>query len=282
MAETENKKSKLTEKLARVARGAPSRIGFGAAAELPVPSLVLVAQVPPQPELMQAASSKGADALLLDIGPSGDMVGSSLTIERQALQSVHQARPDVLLGVLLPAEAPADCGPFAAWEEIDYCVAPVRRAPASILRSSTVGTFLSLDLRYPLPLARAASALPVEGIVIENSKAEPGSLTLEDLVRYRLLADVIAKPIIAAAGSWLAPDDLVHLRDQGIEGVLVPAGATASETEARIGAFRQAIDALGTAPARSRRDWGRAVVLPRVGSFGVPSVEEPEEPDEDE
>ncbi len=276
MADSEDKKSKLGEKLARVARGAPARIGFGATPGPKVPSLVLIVQVPTEAGVASAAVGAGADALLLEVAPGGRP-------DAQAIEGLRRAVPELPLGLAF-----GDAGDLSACREVagddstDFYVAPLHSVPASILGASDRKMFLALDLRYLPHLARGVSGLPVQGAVIENERRGKGPLRLEDVLRYRLLADLISKPLIAAGGKWLHPDELVHLRDQGIEGVLVQASGSPAEVGERVGAFRQAIDALGTAPAATRRGLGRTPLVPAMRSpSSLPAEMPEEEPDEE-
>ncbi len=285
MAETENKKSALGEKLGRIARGTPVSMGFAAAALPPVPSMALVVKTAALGNAVAAARA-GADALLVEYAPAPGSPQPSDIIPgiSDIIEEIKAAASDIPVGLSVPPGSTGlEAEPRAAGDAVDFRVARVDGAPALILQPGGPRVFLYVGLRYPPILLRGLVALDIEGIVVENSRAAGTRLTVEDLVRYRMIADLSSKPIMAVVGPSLGPDDLVHLRDAGIEGALLDVSTLPdAEAAGQVGKYREAIDSLGVPPQRTRRGvGGRAPILP---SIPVPSSMEvePEEPDEDD
>lgn len=108
-----------------------------------------------------------------------------------------------------------------------------------------------------LPPSRVLGELPVDVIVVRRQSPSVNRWTGSDLLAVRQIADAVRQWVVAIADAGSRPADLQTLRDAGIVGVIVDAGAD-------IAAWRSA-----AAEVRVRRPTARgdsSAILPRVPS----------------
>ncbi|MBI2935594.1 MAG: hypothetical protein HYY31_02110 [Chloroflexi bacterium] len=257
--------SKLIERLERLRKAGPPRLGFGATAhrERLAPMLLIVSVADPK-QLKEAASAP-TDAILLD--PS-------------AWESPTPSRPD-------PA-------PGAPWgvavkgissEEItalrdkgcDFIAFEAASAPLEALKGEEMGRILIIPPQIDEQQARALENVPVDMVLLFSPTRSP--ITLQSLLATASLRRQIGKPFLLSASTPLSPWELQCLRDIGVDGIVVTLekGGTAT-----LEALRTFLDQL---PSRTPKRERFTPLIPQ-GAFNIPErparteEAEPEEDDE--
>jgi hypothetical protein len=277
--------SKFVELLRQAARGGESGMGFSLARKAAAQraAMLLAVALPRNDEAPSRLASRngGRD------GASEDMLA------RAALEAGAAA-------LVLPLNAPGDqeailklagerpCGAFAedrltpadlealAGMGFDFVVLYAHHAPAD-LGTAKIGRVIAVDHTYDERLIATLNVLDVDAVLAAIlPPAEQGQpLTFQAVMRYRLLADLVRKPLIVLAQATLQPEDVATLWHAGAEALLLAGpvlGESAESLGAAVAAFRQAIAALPRT-RRFRRAEEERVVLP----ITTPAVLEEEE-----
>jgi hypothetical protein len=255
-----DKKCRLVEILERASRNVPAPLGFAAAPTQARRTMVLVAAIPPDNDLAKAAVANGADALIVRPDGAG-------AISSDAWDELSSSVKDVPAGLELAAGAEDD------YPSSDYLVAPLKGAPASLIKAAPAGLFVSINARYPVFWLRALPSLKVAGIFVTPPK-EAGPLSIEDLLRFRSLAGMAGLPVLAILPTSANPDNLALLRDAGVVGVIVEVASGDEGSLGRLSVYAEAIRSLPPRP--TRRDSGARV------SLAPPEAPEPDDEDEEE
>lgn len=272
-------KSQLVEKLHQVSRGVSRRIGLTPATEVQLPAIILLASLrSTAAELAQAVLQAGADALICP----GQLPGKEdSTIESQAFHSLLEIAGDRPCGVtledtLIDASKVERLGTLG----LDFVCFRANQA-AAILRLSHIGKVLSIDLSHDPRLLATLNDLPIDALQLNVNEGQnrPPILIVQDLIRYRQVCDVIRKPVLVSSQGVLQPDDLVQLRDLGIEGVILEMtpGMNAQEAEARVASFHTVIKGLGRPLGRTRLG---DVLIPPISGRPQEGILKPEAPEE--
>ena len=237
---------------------APSSLGFRPSAATK-PRMVLVAALNELPDDF-GLWVEGADAVI---------VGAGLKVkEIKASAKVIQAPWGIWLNGSSQAarQAEAAGADFVAFEP--------DKTGLDILASEKLGKIISVDASIENALLYSINELPVEAVYL---KREPrGAVTWLELMQFRRLADLIAKPMLVPVAPDTSPAHLKALWEAGVDGVLITALAAGELAEIRSGMDEMALPA--------RKKWLRARPLVPVMS-PVPSLtqrEEEEEEDEEE
>jgi hypothetical protein len=247
--------SKFVELLRQAARGGESSMGFslGRKAAAQRSALLLAIALPSQDgALARAALEAGATALVLPINASSGETILKLAGERPC----GAFAKDRL--------APADLAALAE-RGFDFVILYAHHAPAD-LQALNMGRIIAVDHTYDERLIATLNLLDVDAVLAAIlPPAEQGQpLTFQSGLRYRLLADLVRKPLIVPAQAALRPEDVATLWHAGAEALLLQGpvlGESAESLGAAVAAFRQAIAALPRT-RRFRRAEEERVVLP--------------------
>jgi len=247
--------SKFVELLRQAARGGESGMGFGLARQAVSPrtKMPLAVALPSQDgALARAALEAGAAALVLPPNATSGETILKLAGERPC-------------GVFAEDRlTPADLAALAE-TGFDFVVLYAHHAPAD-LQAVKIGRVIAVDHTYDERLIATINVLDVDAVLAAVlPPAEQGQpLTFQSVMRYRLLADLVRKPLIVPAQAALRPEDVATLWHAGAEALLLSGpilGENAASLRTAITAFRQAIAALPRA-RRFRRAEEERVVLP--------------------
>ncbi|MEE8369583.1 MAG: hypothetical protein V3S00_02300, partial [Dehalococcoidia bacterium] len=149
----------------------------------------------------------------------------------------------------------------------DFVVVEWPSVSAEVLLEEGIGLVLALGQDVSDTTLRLLADLPLDALVVP---APAAPLTLARLLEVRRLAALSRTTLLMEIGEEIGASRLQALRDAGVAGVILAAGA-----QDRLPGLREAIDAL---PARGRRREERAdAVLPAQGSVAEGEEEEGEE-----
>jgi hypothetical protein len=247
--------SKFVELLRQAARGGESSMGFGltrkAAAQRS--AMPLAVALPRNDDtLARAALEAGAAALVLPPNAPGGETIMKLAGERPCGAFAEDRLTLAALAAL------AETG-------FDFIVLYAHHAPAD-LQAVNMGRIIAVDHTCDERLIATLNVLDVDAVLAAIlPPAEQGQpLTFQAVMRYRLLADLVRKPLILPAQAALRPEDVATLWHAGAEALLLSGpvlGENAASLRTTIAAFRQAIAALPRT-RRFRRAEEERVVLP--------------------
>ncbi len=212
--------SKLMDKLQRISRGQPARIGFGSAAGRgKAPGIGLLAEAESLDLAAQAAEH--ADAVVL--------LGAAATAGGDLKNTIA--------GVEL-GDDQAEAG-----EGTDFVIIETS-SDSSALRAREAAKLLRLPLDTPDATLRGVSALPVEALVV----VEPpkGRLSVASLLGYLRLGAMAMRPVIVPLTPDFDAEQLVSIRDAGIAAVILP--VKSSGDVAVLKKLRETIDAFPHPP----------------------------------
>lgn len=261
--------SRLLDLLDRIARGAPSAMGFTAAAQRPTPTpLALLVWMEGQGDAMdtRALAEARVDAVVL---PRGAQDASGLERQVKPLEQFAWGVEVEGLG-RERVEAYRDAGS-------DFLVFPLEGTQADALQEGDMARILRLPTGLEEATLRSLEDLPVDAILLCPSEPE-GPMTLAHLAAIANVRGATSKYVLVQWGADLTARELEHLRNLGVDGVVVKVH---QGTDAKLPALRAQIEAL---PKRRPRGEQRpAALIPRVGApFPGPRHEEEEEEEEGE
>ena len=213
--------------------------------------LTLIMSLPHNdPRLCRAAFENGADAVKVHINvdhrASGTHFGR-LAEERPALEEMlaHRTGPmGLVLGGSLEGaalDAKAACRlPFA------FHSIYAHHMPAWAL-SLEKPLMAACDYSYSLDEIRA---MPAAGTDVLEASVIPGaeygqSLSMRDLMRYRLIAQAVDVPVVVPSQRAIRPDEVAALAETGVKGLMIGAVVTGREEASiakAVAEFRKAID----------------------------------------
>ena len=259
--------SRLIDELNRVSRNAPQPIGFRMARkEPPEPRISLVASVTAGNTAKLADCVEGADAALLH--PAKSMLTAT------ALPKMADALRDIPWGVYLDdiddkkAEALVKAG-------CDFTVFTAGSAVTTTPQQEEVGKIIQVESSLDDGILRAVNNLPVDAILVTDVFEGEGSLLWHQLMIFRHLTSILAKPVIVPASLKTAESELKALWDAGVDGVVV-------ETDTgKPGALKELREVISKLPPRSMtRKFKAGALLPHTGGesrMAAPDEEEEEE-----
>ncbi|MSQ22363.1 MAG: hypothetical protein EXR53_03515 [Dehalococcoidia bacterium] len=261
--------SKLLERLDRIAKGAAPAMGFGPQGNRePVPTLALLAWLTGTNQRRNSTVAKaGLDAIVLPGAPAGT------TGTAQQLKSPEGA----VWGVAVVETGQES---LQAYKEqgCDFLVFGIEGTRVDALEEGPCARILRIPADLPESQLRGLEDLPVD-IVILCKPAPEGPLSLAHLLAISNVRSATGRYLLLEWDAELTARELEQLRDMGVDGLVITAEESQSQT---IKTLRQRIDAL---PRRKPRGEQRSVpLLPRVG--GLESArprrhEEEEEEDDD-
>ncbi|MBI4198512.1 MAG: hypothetical protein HY533_05325 [Chloroflexi bacterium] len=262
--------SKLLDRLDRITRGPVRSLGFTpTSAREAVATMALVVQVA---DLKQAGATEalqaGADAIVaLASGPALSLLevkerpalpeGSTWGVEIQALDGTQ-------------AEALKGLG-------CDFLVFGIEHTPVEALGEGECTRVLRVSPALEDTLLRNIEDLPVDVVIVSKPGPE-GPLSLAHLLAIANVRAATSRYLLVEWDAPLSARELEHLRDMGVDGIVVNASGEA--LAATVSALRERIGALPARKPRSERE-GRAPLLPRLEGMGSGRSRAPE-PDEEE
>lgn len=259
--------SALIRLLREAARAKPRSIGFGRDRDQkPTPHVAVIAEV----RGLDAAAAKkavadGAAAVVFALeGASSDQLALD---GKAAADGCGDAVPGLSVSGEIDAAAAGRAG-------FDFVVANVDGAPAGFLTAEGVGRVARVDAdAQTTALLRALGELQVDAVVAgrASSRAE---LSLLDLMGYRHVVDCLRQPVLVAADASIKPIHLQALRDVGVVGVLLSAGAD-------IAAFRDAAAQVKASKAAGASSGGMAL-LPRIQAGPTADSDKDDDGDDDD
>ena len=288
---------KLIDTLHRVGKPGSSSMGFlmrGAQAQpKPKPAAILVALGQPDAGQVEAVKKAGADGVLFTA--QNGKGGKALTVEpyfeaAAALRAANLPWGLDLAGVVSSLNADA----FKTLREgsVDFISFPFN-APARLLQERPEGLdrivalesrLFDIEKESNLLTLRSVNLLSVQGVRLEAGFSSEflRSLTVEDLLRYRMLRESLRFPAFVSVEDTLGQEEVRTLIKLGASAVVAQpaAGESASAFVERIVALREELERV---PIQEPEDED----VPRVGlptpATTIRREPEPErEPDEDE
>lgn len=215
--------------------------------------LTLIMSLPENsPALCRAAFEEGADVVKVHINVEHRASGTHFG-------SLDQERP-VLEAMLAQAKGPMGLVPGASVAAaardlydasqlpFDFFSIYAHHMPVGI---STPGKawMVACDDTYSLDEIKA---MKETGTDVLEASVMPGSeygnpLSMRDLLRYRMLADAAALPVVVPTQRFIQPEEVQALARTGVRGLMVGAvvtGRTEDSIRRAVNAFRNAIDRM--------------------------------------
>ncbi|MBI4339983.1 MAG: hypothetical protein HY680_08530 [Chloroflexi bacterium] len=257
--------SKLLDRLDRIARGPGRTLGFAPpSARETVPTMSLLAQVNAgSPAEAESLLTAGADAIILP-GPADPKAPLEL--------------PE---GSLWGMEVPGlDKAQADAYREMgcDFLVFGIADTRVDALEEGECTRILRVAANLEETLLRCVEDLPVDVVIVSKPGPE-GPLSLAHLLAIANVRSATSRYVLLEWDADLSPKELEHLRDMGVDGIVVKySGNTSSGT---ISALRERIAGLPPRKPKSDRE-GRAPILPRLEGGLAPARQRQPEPDEEE
>ena len=290
---------KLIETLQRVRKPGAGTIGFlGRGAQppsKPKAAGILVALDQPDAGQVEAVKKAGADAVIF--AAQNGRGGKAMTVEpyfeaAAALRAANLPWGLDLAGVVSSLNADA----FKTLREggVDFISFPFS-APARLLQERPEGLdrivtlesrLFDIEKESNLLTLRSVNLLSVQGVRLEAGFSADflHNLTIEDLLRYRMLRESLRFPAFVSVEETLGQEEVRTLVKLGTSAVVAQqaAGESASAFVERIAALREELERVPMQEREEDED------VPRVG-LPTPATTirrepepEPVEPDEDE
>ena len=257
--------SKLLDRLDRITRGAPQALGFTAAASRgTIPQMALLARVttPRQSDIAALADAQ-VDAFIL-------------TDEASNLDQAIKPLKDRIWGARVERLEHAQMESYKK-KGSDFMVFGIDGTLVDTLEEGEVARVLRIPPNLEESVLRGLEDLPVDAVLLQQpGDSEP--LTLTHLLAISNVRSSISRYLLLEWDAELTARDLEHLRDLGVDGIVLDTTEVGADTFKTV---RQRIDAM---PKRKPRGEQKPdAVLPRFG--GLPNTvrhREEEEEDEDE
>lgn len=216
--------SKLSDRIRSAGRTEPAPLGFGAAARVRRPSMLVVVRLSAgEAGKASDATKAGADAVIIE-GEPGNAKDAGAIVGVLA-NSTDAASADAL----------RDAG-------ADFLVLDPAKDLAEAMLNEKLGFVLQVREEMDDTRLRLLSDLNLDAILVP---APETPLTVAKLLEFRRVASFARAPVLVEADPAIG-DSLLHvLRESGTAGVVVPASGIGSVAD-----LKQRIDAL---PARGKR-----------------------------
>jgi hypothetical protein len=207
-----------------------------------------------------AAAKENADAVLLS--------EAEITKFSEKLEKLVASLGKLPWGISLGEASDPDYIGALKSAGCDFLVCDAEKAPLMLLREREMGRIVKVEPSLPDGLIRATAQLPIDVVLIGG---EP-SLSVQRLMVFQHLANLVHKPLVARAPIGMSSEDLKELWGTGLAGVVVK---VAGETREGLLGLRQAIESLPL--SRRRRGEKAEAMLPYLGEEEeITEVEEEE------
>jgi len=222
--------SKLIDRLNQIAKGGAQPIGFRAA----------------------SGRTKSSPLLLIAVaGSDGGAVkearehASAILFNSAAAAKLASEAGDLPWGVYIGA----DGGNIDKLKSkgCDFIVFNADDAPVSLLSDEGMGRMVELTPGIADGLARSASQLPVDAVLVGGEPA----LSVKRLLVCQHMSNMVGKPLIARASADMSDDELRELWETGISGIAVD---IAGDSGKKLVSLKETIDRL---PASRRKRGGK-------------------------
>jgi len=250
--------SKLVSKLQLLSKSMTRPIGFRSSVEPRQATMVLIAAL---------SKADPAEAkILTDVGVDAALMVRS-NINKKAIKQVIEALNNVPLGVLMEDTSHEMLNDILTLG-LDFIVFD-KKMPIAILQQDSTGKFLFLEPSLDLGTIRAANQLEIDGAFLAT-KSEGSYLTVEDLLNYRRVIDLLDKPLVVSLPLLIDAGGLDILWQLGVDAIVTPPDQPAE----LLAKLRDTIQGL---PRRTtRRSSETHPLLPKPNIFVAPEEEEEE------
>ncbi len=245
-AEQVAKMSKFVEKLHHISERGSRPVGFRTTPASLSQSMLLIA-VLSQSGIDKVAeiASCGVDAIITPL--------EDPQREIQDLPKIASALGGIPLGVW-PKSVDKDRVEQLAQAKCDFIILEAATTSAAVLEQEELGKVIRMDFSLDDSLVKATSFLPLDAVLIEWAG---DFLTIYDLMHYRRIFDLIAKPILLMTHLEPKDDDLRILWEIGVKGIVVE-----EWSKSELMQLHQEIKRLPSVP---KRLWEkRETLLPRL------------------
>ncbi len=260
--------SKLLDRLDHIARGAPRALGFATSTSRErVPPLALLARVStPQRDIVAALSDAQVDAVILSQGKLG----------LKGLGREIKSLKGLTWGVAVEALELEQMEAYKA-QGSDFVVFGIEGTYADALEEGDTARVLRVTADLEESTLRGLEDLPVDVVLLQRPGDE-GPLKLTHLLAISNVRAAITRYLLLEWDGDLTPRDLEHLRDLGIDGIVLDAAKADAQAFKTV---RQRIDALSR--RKPKGEQRPLALLPTAGRMtGGPGRHEEEEGDEEE
>ncbi|MCL0043913.1 hypothetical protein M1N24_00075 [Dehalococcoidia bacterium] len=257
--------SKILDRLDQITRGVSRALGFTTSASRDfIPSMALLASA----ELftknnITSMSKANVDALILNVrAPKANVIDRhSKLLEGHtwgvAVESLEQPHVEIYQG-----------------KGCDFLVFGIDNTPVDVLEDGACARILRVPTTLEDSLIRGLEDLPVD-IVLICKPAPDGPLNLTHLLSISNVRSSTSRYVLLEWNSELTSRELEHLRDIGVDGLVID---VSNNKHSLIAVLRDKIDAL---PKRkSKGEQGSAAMLPRIP--GIESSRHRRQDDEEE
>ncbi|TAK26187.1 MAG: hypothetical protein EPO26_00500 [Chloroflexota bacterium] len=225
------------------------------------------------------ASAAAAPAIvIIESGRAGDSAGRAaiaVSLGTDTIEAADRGATPVIARII-SGLVDAAVRERAARADIDLLAVELGAVTFDGL-SSTGGTSIAVVVDATpdaLPPSRALGELPVEVFLVRRRSPSVNRWTGSDLLAMRQIADTVRQWVVAIADAGSRPADLQTLRDAGIVGVIVDAGAD-------IAAWQSA--AAGVRVRRPTARGDSSAILPRAPSGqAAPADDDDDDGDDDD
>jgi hypothetical protein len=225
----------------------------------------------PRAILLGVLAEKGADAKsALEAGADVVVIRASNANAAAEAKAAAGGNSDTALGVWLgdlddkTAAALAEAG-------CDFTIGTLDGTVATAVDTERMGQVLVAESAMDDTTLRALASLGLDALFVEHGK---GAMSLADQLQLVRLASFASTPLLVTVSADAPVAELRVLRDSGVAGVLLAAGASKAQIEALS-------DRLRAVPARkSRRDGAEMALVPSVAAAGANHEEEDDDGEE--
>ena len=240
--------SRFIDKLKQTSRSEPQPMGFGKAAEIIKPRLLLVAEA----KSAYVSAVEGADAVLLDSKPKNPPAETDLPAGVRLFGTKADRLEGIDFAVLLPD------------------------MPVKMVEDENIGRVMAVEASTEMGLLRSLESLPLDAVMIIGDGVQTPLVTWHYLMLCRRLAATCGKPLLASVAPDITRGELQLVWQAGVDGVV-----TAAKSAGGIKKLRAMIDKL-IPPERGQRQKSRAIVPAMSQASTAVAEEEDEEYDDDE
>ena len=254
--------SKLLDILDKIDRGAPSPMGFGAAARgEKVPPIALVGLI---------SRNSGEDVSILE-RIEADVALIEGPADRESLKKLAAALGKVPWGMRFQKFTERDVQ-RSLKAGCDFLALAPEQAPLGALGDEEIAYFLTIAPDMDERSLRAVQELPVDGVLLSlGSMHRP--LTLQHLISVGTVRANLSKYLLLETSTELSVKELEGLRDLGVDGLVVDVSATSEDALAKLK------ESIMEVPRQRRKQEGKSsAVLPHSGHDPA----EEQDPDEEE